>query len=172
MWPKFRLTNTEARFNTKYYDPRVKGTPALRRMYGGKLELGPNKQRDLFTFQISRRSRVMGFTVSGDISQFLLTFSDVSGEQFTADPVPVAGLVCGYNMLPLSARYNSVGAGQQNLAGVTLTPYIFEPNIILAPNNTLQVTATPTGPVIPLTTFRIDFTLHVYEFPGMPGSPI
>jgi len=174
MWPLFRLTNSEAKYCNKYYDPRKRGSAVLHRKYGGKLELGPAQQRDLFIFQIARRSRVVAFTVSGDVSQFNLVFSDVTGEQYTADPAPVSALVGGYNMLPLSARYNPVSPvlTDKNLAGITLMPYIFEPNIVLPPNVTLQITATPTGPVVLQTTFRIDFTLHVNEFPGMPGSPL
>ena len=171
MWPQFRITNTEAKYCSKYFDPRKRGAAVIHRKYGGALELGPSKQRDLFIFQISRRSRVVGFTVCGDITQFNLVFSDVTGEQYTADPVPLPALVGGYNMLPLSGNYNGVTPGGKNLAGVTLMPYIFEPNIVLPPNVTLQISATPTGPVILETTFRIDFTLHVNEFPGMPGSP-
>lgn len=172
MWPLFRLTNTEAKYCHKYYDPRKRGAAVIHRKYGGTLSLGPAQLRDLFIFQIARRSRVVGFTVCGDIANFNLTFADVTGEQYTADPAPVAALVCGYNMLPLSARFNFTNpVTTQNLAGVTLMPYIFEPNIVLPPNVTLQITATPTGPVVLQTTFRIDFTLHVNEFPGMPGSP-
>jgi len=172
MWPLFRLTNSEAKYCSKYYDPRKRGAAVLHRKYGGTLNLGPAQPRDLFIFQIARRSRVVGFTVCGDISQFNLVFADVTGEQYTADPAPVSALVCGYNMLPLSGRYNPVTPTERNLAGVTLMPYIFEPNIELPPNVTLQITATRTGPIVVQTTFRIDFTLHVNEFPGMPGSPL
>lgn len=174
MWPSFRLTNSEAKYCNKYYDPRKRGSGVLHRKYGGKLELGPAQQRDLFIFQIARRSRVVGFTVCGDIANFNLVFSDVTGEQYTADPAPVAALVCGYNMLPLSARFNATAPslGDRNLAGITLMPYIFEPNIVLPPNVTLQISASPTGPAVEDTIYRIDFTLHVNEFPGMPGSPL
>lgn len=171
MWPSFRLTKTEAKYNIKYNDPRKREKAVLHRKYGGKLELNPTKHRDMFTFQIARRCRVMGFTVAGDITEFLITMSDVSGEQYLATPTPVSGLVCGYNMLPLSGLYNPADENDTH-AGTTLMPYIFEPNIVLPPNNTLTITATPTSPSDSDDSFRIDFVLHVYEFPGMPGSPV
>ena len=177
MWPSFRLTKTESQYNIKYSDPDKKQKPVLHRKYGGNLQLSSIIRRSQFTFQISRRSRVMGFTVCGDISQFLLTFADVSGEQYIANPTPVAGLVCGYNMLPYSDRYNAVPEPatptSRVLAGATLMPYIFEPNIVLPPNNTLTISATPASTTPPASgVYRIDFTLHVYEFPGFPGSPL
>jgi hypothetical protein len=113
----------------------------------------------------------MGMTASGDISQFMITASDIAGEQYIADPTPLAGLLCGYNQLPYSGIYVPPDS-DETLLGQVLSAYIFEPNIVLPPNNTLTISAFPAGPVVQDTTFRVDITLHVYEFPGMPGSPL
>jgi hypothetical protein len=55
--------------------------------------------------------------------------------------------------------------------------------VILAPNQTLTiegqetqppVTVTPEPPILPETIapFRLDMTLHVWEFPGMDGGQV
>lgn len=51
-------------------------------------------------------------------------------------------------------------------------PFIQEPSIVLAPNQSLNVNATPADPADLTSTLVIELSLHVWEFPGMPGSPL
>jgi len=170
-WPRFRLTKEEAKYNSKYAAPGLK--PAvLRRMYPGFLELTEEVRSPSYTFQIARRSRVMGVTFSGDIQYFRIEFIDITGEQFTAGPVYIPNLIGCWTQNVLSNIYP---ANVTDLVAVDKhyhSPYIFEPNIVLAPNQTLTINGTQ---IVDFQqgdpTKRVDFVIHVYEFPEMPGSP-
>jgi len=171
MWPRFRLTKEEAKYNSKYDSPGSK--PAvLRRIYPGFLELSQEVRSPTYTFQISRRCRIMGFTVSGDCQYFRIEFVDITGEQFTSGPIYLPNLIGGWTQNVLSNVYPVFTTDLINPDKHYHYPYIFEPNIVLAPNQTLTVNGSQ---IINFQqgdpTKRIDFCLHVYEFPGMPGSP-
>jgi hypothetical protein len=115
----------------------------------------------------------MGFTVSGDVQYFRIEFIDITGEQFTSSPIYLPNLIGGWTQNVLSNIYPANVTDLIESAVHYHSPYIFEPNIVLAPNQTLTVNG------YQLVDFQqgdpdkqIDFCLHVYEFPGMPGSPL
>jgi hypothetical protein len=165
-WPRLRLTPEEERWNQKYYDPHKVGRGVLRRMYPGNLELTSTIRQPVFSFQISRRSRVFAFTAAGDVERFQVEIITSSGERHTAESVYLSQLIGGANEFPSTAP---VGA----LVGVGAVPYIFEPNIVLMPNQTLSIRGLETEDIeAPAVDYRIDFVLHVWEFPGFPGSPL
>lgn len=180
-WPRFRLTPEEAKYCQKYEDPSKAKQRVLRRMYAGELNITSTIRQDTETFQISRRSRVMALTASGDVHSIEIQIIDSSGEQYTTDFIPISTLLCGsswdlrsvlfYNGSYTNGRHSpGLNTGFTGTMGY-YTPYVFEPCIVLAPNQTLSFNArmvdpSITGPV------HVDLTLHVWEFPGMPGSPV
>ena len=180
-WPRFKLTPYEAKFVTKYSSPDDNRRGVLRRFYPGFLELNETTRLPTFSFNIARKSRVFGFSASGDVSKFLLTITDATGEQYTVGQVNADLLLTG-NGLPVpgtSVDFSSVGFSKI-MPGFSNNIHIFEPNISLSPNQTLTFEGfetepygfNPFDPEIPVASYRMDFVLHVYEFPGMPGSPL
>lgn len=178
-WPRFRLTPEEAQYSQKYDDPTRGLQPVLRRFYPGELNVTPEIRQDSETIQIARRSRIFAFTASGDINLMELQIIDSSGEQYTSDFIPISQLLCGSNWDPRSVGFFTTNfataVGQfpgnvKNFAGY-FSPHVFEPSIVLAPNQTLSFNARMinfdlAGPI------HVDFNLHVWEFPGAFGSPL
>lgn len=173
-WPRLKLTNEEKEWTQKYYDPHKRGRGVLRRAYAGSLALTTTQRNPAFTFQIARRARVFGLTISGDVERFLMEIITASGEQHTADPVYIPHLLPGYNRSPQGLLPVNAPLARPEVAGFYEVPYIFDPNIVLLPNQTLNINGLQTEPQAgdPAINFRIDMTLHVWEFPGMPGSPL
>jgi len=185
-WPRFRLTPDEHKYNGKYEgelytDPQTKVQRSkphvLRRIYAGELVLSPTIRQDVETLQISRRCRVMGLTASGDVNQVEIQITDITGEQFTTDFIPMCDLIGGSNWDPRGSLFYqnpptaTVGLDTGYVFNnTTYAPFIFEPNIVLAPNQTLSFTARFIDPTRQYS--LVSFCLHVYEFPGMPGSPL
>lgn len=172
-WPRMQLTKQEAAFSTKYEDPRSAKQRVLRRIYTNQLDISASLRSDSVLFQISRRCRVFAITAAGDIPNFLIELVDSTGEQYTAGPIPLSGLLTGWHSNPLD--YGGVAWPSVNgfaIAPVTNGLFVQEPNIVLAPNQALNINATPANPGDLVTGFRIELSLHVYEFPGMPGSPL
>jgi hypothetical protein len=179
-WPRFKLTPYEAKFVTKYSSPDDNRRGVLRRFYPGFLELNETTRLPTFSFNIARKSRVFGFSAAGDISKFLITITDATGEQYTVGQVNAALLLTGGSRrIPgINSDITEISF-YHPLAPFTSDIHIFEPNISLAPNQTLTFQGFETEPygynLIPDTipaNYRMDFVLHVYEFPGMPGSPL
>lgn len=163
-FPKLKLTPYESASINKYSDPRTAKRGVLRRVYPGFLALTQTQRQPVFPFQIARRCRVFAFTCVGDVDQFLLEIIDVTGEKHTANPVPV-------NMLFPGTAANVYGKPSSPLGAATFdSPYNIDPNIVLLPNQTLTMRGYQTQPYV-ATNYRIDFCLHVWEFPGMEGSP-
>lgn len=178
-WPRFQLTPDEAKYSSKYEDPRTNKQRVLRRLYTNELNINSTMRRDSVQFQISRRCRVFGLTGAGDIDKFLIEIIDSTGEQYTAGPVHLVNLLAGYNTDPRS--YDGLNPATLNAIDLTYTfihaaadngPFIQEPNIVLAPNQALNLNVSPALPADTTTAFRVELTLHVWEFPGMPGSPL
>ncbi len=174
MWPRFQLTPAEAKYSSIYEDPRRTQQRVLRRMYYNEMVISAQQRLDTISFQISRRCRVFGITAAGDVQDFLVELIDTSGEQYTAGPIHLTNLLTGWNPdplaldAPLAATQNTEGT----VGAVTTGIFIQEPNIVLAPNQTLNVNVTPANPDEQVITHVVGLTLHVYEFPGMPGSPL
>lgn len=179
MWPRFKLTPEEAVFSVKYEAPGSGKNIVLRRFYSGELNITPTIRQDQETFQISRRSRLFGFTFSGDINLIEIQIQDITGEQYTTDFVPIANLIGGTIADP---RQMEVFANAPPLAGglqtgfviippMSYAPCIWEPNIVLAPNQTLSIVGRAIDPTM-AGPMHVEMSLHVWEFPGMPGSPI
>ena len=174
-WPRFQLTRGESEWNTKYDDPRKRQQPVLRRYYYNELNISSVIRSDSSTFQIARRSRVVGITFSGDVDRFLLEIVDVTGEQYTAGPTHVPLLCCGWVNEPNSdggVDTGNAGATPFHIPNSTMGPYIFEPNLVVAPNQTIQFNSSPSDPSDLQFTYLLGMTLHVVEFPGAPGSPL
>lgn len=178
-WPRMQITPEEARFSSKYEDPRTNKQRVLRRLYTNEVNISSSLRQDAVQFQISRRCRVFGLTAAGDVDAMLVEIIDSTGEQYTAGPVHLANLLRGW-----APDINDEGGFNRLLlaAGppvaypvVTVSdygPFIQEPNIVLAPNQSLNINVTPAAPSDENSSFRVEITLHVYEFPGMPGSPL
>ena len=166
-FPSLRLTPYEAKQISKYGDSKTGKRGVLRRFYQGSLAITPTQRLPTFSFNIARRCRVMAITFAGDVSQVQFELIDVTGEKHTANPVFPAMLS------PMSAInvYSSVNQGLT--AGAAMYPYVIDPNIVLMSNQTLQARGYAAQPVTtsPPPVLRIDFVLHVWEFPGMEGSP-
>ena len=94
-WPRFRLTPNEKKYNAKYDAPG--GKPhVLRRIYPGFLELTNTVRSPSYQLQIARKSKVLAFTASGDLEEFLVQFSNVSGEQYLSEPMTPPLLLGGW----------------------------------------------------------------------------
>lgn len=172
-WPRMQLTQQEAAFSSKYEDPRSAKQRVLRRLYTNELNISASLRADSVLFQISRRCRVFGITAAGDIPNFLIELVDSTGEQYTAGPIPLSTLLTGWNSAPLdNGGVNWPAVNGFAILPVTTGLFVQEPNIVLAPNQALTINVTPTNPGDLVTSFRVELTLHVYEFPGMPGSPL
>lgn len=175
MWPRLKMTVEEMDFCRKYWDPVNKKPGVLRRIYPGEIDITPTIRQDQETFQISRRTRIMALTAIGDIQQIEIQLSDIAGEQYTPDYVSINNLILGTIADPRALEYFNSGTSQEYWFGkmflFSLSPLIFEPNIVQKPNQTLTINARP---VNPLTTddLHVDICMHVWEFPGMPGSPL
>lgn len=173
-WPRFQLTKGESKYSIKYEDPRKRQQRVLRRIYYNELNISSTVRSDSSTFQISRRSRVVAMTFCGDVDRFLLEIIDISGEQYTAGPVHIPLLCNGWINEPNSGNGINTGSLSNTpvIANGTLGPYIFEPNIVVAPNQTIQLNTTPVLESDTTFTYLLGVTLHVVEFPGAPGSPL
>lgn len=174
-WPRFQLTPEESRRSSKYENPNSPKQRVLRRIYYNELNITPALRLDAVQFQISRRSRVFGITAAGDIEQFMIELIDSTGEQYTAGPVHLTNLLLGYNPDPMAFDGISYPGIPPNVVIATATdmgPFIQEPNIVLSPNQTLNINVTSANPTNIVSSFRIGLCLHVYEFPGMAGSPL
>jgi hypothetical protein len=107
---------------------------------------------------------------------FEVQISDITGEQYTTDFMPLSGLLGGWNIDPRSNENFTVTPGGFVTGTVgpnvgSFTPCLFEPNILLAPNQTISVTGRPINPTI-TAPLHVSLNFHVWEFPGMPGSPV
>jgi hypothetical protein len=177
-WPRCQLSDYEKRYTTKYPNPDNNVRGVLRRFYPANLELTAIQRQPSFQFQTSRRSKVFGITFAGDIEQFAIKLQTATGEQLFSDFMEVAlltgGMVSGLpgNVTGVqSTPFPNVVFGY----GPSVNPLIFNPAIELSPNQVLTVygqAITPRGYLnITAIDFRLDMTLHVWEYPGMPGSP-
>jgi len=178
-WPRCELSNYEKRYLTKYPNPENNVRGVLRRMYPGVLELTNIQQQPSFQFQTARRSKVFGFTFAGDIDMFGLKLQTATGEQLFSDFMPISLLTGGYvsgqpgvtvGQYPASTPPNNI------IRGASIDPFILDPAIELAPNQVLTVYGTRIVPqgfggFANIDTLRVDMTIHVWEYPGMPGSP-
>lgn len=175
-WPRFQLTREEAQYASKYEDPRTNKQMVLRRMYYNELNISTSLRKDSIQFQISRRARVFGITAAGDIWQFKVELVDSTGEQYTAGVVHLANLLKGWAPDPLDVGGINVIAPPAFYTLIPTVredgPFIMEPSIVLAPNQSLNLNAYPADPNDVDNDFRIGVTFHVWEFPGMPGSPL
>ncbi len=86
-WPRCVLTPYEQQYMNKYPNPDDNRRGPLRRFYPGVLRLDADQRRPTFNLGISRRTRVFGLSVSGDVEHFRVNIEDSTGEQFTADTV-------------------------------------------------------------------------------------
>lgn len=178
MWPRFKITPEENQYSTKYEDPATNKHIVLRRFYPGEINITPTIRQDQETFQISRRTRVFGFTASGDLNLIEIQITDITGEQFTTDFIPIMNMLGGTIADPRSTELfinppfnGGFSTGFVVIPTMSYAPHIFEPNIVLAPNQTLSIQGRAIDPTMP-GPMHVEIVLHVWEFPGMPGSPL
>lgn len=165
-WPRCQLTQDEQKYVSKYFNPDKKRN-VIRRTYNGFLTLTDVTRQPTFAFQIARRCRVFGLTASGDLTQFRVQIQDSSGEQYFAEPIAASNVFGGYNQMPGSAIYPNF----TQVLGypLTLCPFILEPNIILKPNQVLNLIGNEMAPYAGIS-YRMEVCFHVWEFPGYAGS--
>ncbi len=172
-WPRCVLTDYEKRFMNKYPNPNDNRRGPLRRFYPGLLRLDDEQRLPTFNFTISRRSRVFALSFAGDIAHFRVQLQDATGELFTDGPIYLPHLIPGYSQA-LPGIIN--GVGPQPLVPGLNDIYVINPNIELAPNQTLTLSGFETEPrdfiAETQNDYQVDFVIHVWEFPGMPGSPL
>jgi hypothetical protein len=176
-WPTCRLTREESQYISKYFDPRFGRRGVLRRAYPGSLSLTIQQRTPQFNFQIGRRSKVFAFSCSGDIAQFQIQLITATGEKHTADFVDVGLLVDGWSEVAQQGLFPPVVAGTNTShpgsVPICTQAYVMDPAITLEPNQTLTINGIQTQDYAVFgSDFRIDFVLHVWEYPGMPGSPL
>lgn len=165
-WPRCQLTADESRYVSKYFDPD-KRRHVIRRTYNGFLDLTAVTRQPVFSFQIARRCRVFALTASGDMSQFRIQLQDSSGEQYFAEPIAASNVFGGFNQLPGSAIYPNF----VQVLGFpfTFSPFVLEPNIVLKPNQVLNLIGNEMAPYAGIS-YRMECCFHVYEFPGYAGA--
>lgn len=184
-WPRFKLTPQEVKLGyAKYPAPDAKRW-ALRRMYTGQLISSTTDRAPVLNFRCPRRVRVFAMTCSGDVPQFRITMQDSSGEQYIVSPCTLSALMGGYVAIPpavmaaggtgATGGYPNRGASTAVPYGTILgdpgscTPFVFEPSIVLLGNQTLSIYGVP-ATAYDGVSYRVDITLHVWEFPGWPKS--
>ena len=199
-WPTLELTEYEQKFVRYYKQPKLDSQGqvtneswpgVLKRVYTTNLynqnipEIARFNNGPVFENRvlISRRSRVFGFTFTGDVASWYLEIETASGEKYTNAPCLVSSMQAG-------SYYNAnANIGQPNLIdpfGGTLTldavfagtesfGIMVEPNYQLLPNEALifrgsLAKAITDSEVIPF--MQLGIGIHVWEFPGManPGG--
>ncbi len=172
-WPRLRLTPDEAKHVSKYTiapSARGGGKPGVRRrMYPGTLIISSTVRTPVYQFAVASRTRVFGLTIAGDWNCFLLQVTDTAGEVFQMTPISSAHFGTGPNALPFGSFGTPPVPGA--FPGYTPAPCIFDPQILLLPNQSLAISGQAAADHTIVRDARIDFTLHVWEFPGIDGSP-
>lgn len=163
-WPRLQLTPDEKRYSTKYFDPKT-GRGVLRRIYPGFLEINEIQQAPFWNFQIARRCRVFGFTAIGDVHQIRIQFQDASGEQYFVNPMVATSILGGWAASGLQAFPNPNTLAATSGVPVSIAPFIFEPSVVLKPNQVMGIGGTPVLPYAGIP-YRMDFCIHVWEFPN------
>jgi hypothetical protein len=190
-WPRFRLTKSEAKRWCVYSAPDKKEKQVLYRVYAGEIQLSTTNKEDTENMQISRRARVFGLTCAGDVHNIEISIFDSAGEQYTMGFIPASLLVLGNVPDFRSINFtngalatisgvpvNTVGFSSQHVFGMdSAAPHIFEPNIVLDPNQTLSIKGramygladvpTRADPVLNSRpgTANLAFNIHCWEFP-------
>ncbi len=178
-WPRLRLTADEATKWTPYSSPKLLQKNVIYRAYAGEVILDMTNKEDTETIQISRRSRVFAMTASGDVFNIEMQIYDSVGEQYTMGWVPVSNMILGTaadfrgfaNFQPAFGLPAGVPVGYV-FGAASVAPHVFEPNIVLDPNQTLSfkartmnaLTALPADPQTNETSL-LSFVVHVWEFP-------
>lgn len=168
-WPRLILTPDEEKYCTKYYTPE-RGRGVLRRLYQGHLETSETTRQPFWNFQIARRCRVFAFTGIGDVHQIRLQFQDATGEQYFVQPMVATQVFGGWAATGLQLNVPVPGTEPGNVGAIVgsamyVSPFVFEPNIELTPNQVLNIIGEPVRPWNG-TPYRMDFTIHVWEFPN------
>lgn len=179
--PRLQLTSEESRKWIPYSEPGKVQKNVLYRIYNGELNLSETNIEDSENIQISRRARVFALTASGDVPNVEVSIYDSTGEQYTPGGfVPLTNLLLGTNLdYRGTLKFDTVAGGTGNaMLGVfasphTGAPHIFEPNIVLLPNQTLTVKGRAMNPLgtlpvqanIPNQSNHVSFNFHVWEFP-------
>ena len=188
-WPRLQLTRNEAERWSVYNEPGKVQKGVLYSAYAGELNINSQTPEDAETIQISRRARILALTASGDVHNVEVQISDSSGEQYTMGYTPMTNLLTGMNMDPRGYDVFNAAAGTGTVKRLSLgmvfggafclAPHVFEPNIVLLPNQSLSFKGRALNPTTPLPKYNpgnvnevvrdgrafLSFVLHVWEFP-------
>jgi hypothetical protein len=185
-WPRLQLTSKEAARWAPYFDPNKLQRAVIYRVYNGEINLNTITKEDTENIQISRRARVLAMTASGDVHNVEIQIFDSGGEQYTMGFTPMQNMLLGANGDPrgmgtfnvaLAPYYPARRISYGALFGIpyNVAPHIFDPNIVLDPNQTLsikgrnmkQLSAVANGDVQNANagTSHVSFCLHCWEFP-------
>lgn len=174
-WPRLQLTKNESERWAIYSEPGKVQRAALYRAHSGELNLSPQISEDVETIQISRRARVFGLTCSGDVHNIAIQMYDSAGEQYTMGFTPIGNLLCGSNLDMRGMQKARLQLGMVFGDVFSLAPHIFEPNIVLLPNQSLSIKGKTLNPPTTLPKYgsetalegraHLSFTVHVWEFP-------
>ena len=190
-WPSLELTDWE-RQHVGYYTERVKRADGsyytkpgvLKRVYPIDLARQDDDSADLEAqltdeLQIARRTRVFGFSFTGDLGSWRLQIRTASGEALTGqeresgDAPVVSAMVPGtfYNEHPntnIGAQPTADNAQNVHQYGALQ----IEPNWLLSPNTTMLFEGTIIDEAnLTANDQRIlTINVHVWEFPGMDAE--
>ena len=187
-WPRLQLTKRESERWASYYEPNKMQRAVLYRAYNGELNFTSVIKEDTENIQISRRSRIFAITASGDVHNTEVQIFDSGGEQYTMGFTPLMNLFLGNIGDPRgSASFNPlldgffltrrIAFGSAFGMYYSVAPHVFDPNIVLEPNQTLSIkgrnmvtlrnaTAQEPDNFVDLPpTSHVSFNFHVWEFP-------
>lgn len=186
-WPRLQLTKRESERWAPYFDPSKLQRAVIYRLYNGEINLTSTIKEDTENIQISRRARVFALTASGDIHNTELTIYDSGGEQYTMGFSPMANLLLGGIPDPrglgtfntaLSPYYAGRRLSWASVFGLAASqaPHIFDPNIVLDPNQTLSFKGRNMKTLAAVANAgspnngragasHVSFNVHVWEFP-------
>lgn len=182
-WPRLQLTSKEAKRWAAYYEPDKLQRAVIYRVYNGEINLNNIVKEDIENIQISRRSRVIALTASGDVHNTEIQLYDSGGEQYIMGWTPMSNLLLGgigdpRGMATNNAALDPYFAGRRLAYGMvfgaafTVAPHIFEPSIVLDPNQTISIKgrnmktlAPPSNQTGNPGASHVSFCLHVWEFP-------
>lgn len=185
-WPRLQLTKKESERWASYFEPSKLQRAVLYRTYAGEINLTSTNKEDTENIQISRRSRIFAMTVSGDVHNTEVQIYDSGGEQYTMGFTPLMNMFLGNIGDPRGSgsfdpALDGLFTGRRIAMGAayamyfSIAPHIFDPNIVLEPNQTLSVKGrnliqlrSPVSDEVPsnlVPMSHVSFNFHVWEFP-------
>jgi hypothetical protein len=194
-WPTLELTDYELKFVRYYKQPKLNASGditnevwpgVLKRVYKAQLfsqnipEISRFTNGPVFETRtlVSRRSRVFGFTFSGDVAAWFIEIETASGEKYTNGPCLVSAMCAGsiYNA-EAAVGEGIFDSGQYEVPplwrGTESFGIMLDPNFLLLPNEALIIKGFVAPSIIEEDedAFRqLAIGIHAWEFPEMAYS--